>query len=723
MQTWYDQQYFTDDLLMKRTHIDLDWTSVADLKRRVQGDKMFLSPLSDAPVPPGLVRRAPEPPFDPLAQGAGQILQNSHVFDSPYQPTPQHSARNATLDSYLNNTSTSSDSPSSSFGGGFGRPSDSPDPLAVGGRISAHAINTDMHYSGRTGPGGFVAGSNPAMPFMARRGFNDASPDPAFGTRGSYGDMTPGRSSLYDAPGFNNNAGVTSIPWQSTVNNGQPFDTLNQGASNPNGMYASNGQTTPHGVAELPFGATAPFAKGSSFNTFRTASSQDGSAGAAGQPSPSYGAPGSQREFSRLLGRDPLGRSMGLRDEPEMNNSSTQNQSPTLQYATHQPQHQHSLPPISTALGQPFQSAPISPLVSSQQARHLQMQMPARPVVSQSPWGTPTDQTSRSRPFDAQHPTVNNTVVRPLTTPSQTSPWPRGQAGTQPAMADAQVPVDDGWGELTDEPQSLTFNHVNQHNQLQQGFTEGVTLSGAAGMDSPAAQAIPPSADQGASFDAPISSSPVATRDDAPRKAPVSKRQTNTMPPQAITSEPSQPLPAAGGVKSPPSGPSTPTPKPAWSTEEEAKKTKPSGLSMGLREIQDAEKKRKDVQKAADKEKERATRATAQVPTEDGQTFTATWGLPTSQVGTRPIGTNAAKESTGSAASPASPSNAAAWTNAGKTPATKKTMKEIQEEEERRKKLVAREKETVAQAAKRAYAESATKVSPCVFSPGPWQKY
>jgi PERQ amino acid-rich with GYF domain-containing protein len=57
MQQWHDEGYFSADLLMKRTHLETEWLPVGELARRLGGDKIFLSPLIAAVVPPGLSRR------------------------------------------------------------------------------------------------------------------------------------------------------------------------------------------------------------------------------------------------------------------------------------------------------------------------------------------------------------------------------------------------------------------------------------------------------------------------------------------------------------------------------------------------------------------------------------------------------------------------------------------------------------------------------------------
>ena len=143
--------------------------------------------------------------------------------------------------------------------------------------------------------------------------------------------------------------------------------------------------------------------------------------------------------------------------------------------------------------------------------------------------------------------------------------------------------------------------------------------------------------------------------------------------------------------------------KTVWSKDDDGKK--PSGVSIGFREIQEAEAKQSEARKAA-LERERATAAARNTspPTEDSPVPTTTsWGLPTSQVQT------GRKEpaSTGSP-TPAVP----VWTNVVKPPATKKTMKEIQEEERRKKveQQQAQEKEIINATVRRSHAEAVSKV-------------
>jgi PERQ amino acid-rich with GYF domain-containing protein len=186
---------------------------------------------------------------------------------------------------------------------------------------------------------------------------------------------------------------------------------------------------------------------------------------------------------------------------------------------------------------------------------------------------------------------------------------------------------------------------------------------------------------------------PTLTAPKAKVKSAVREAQAPTLV-SAQKSTPPAPIPA---LKSP-----SPVPKPAWATEDDAKKGK---ASLGLREIQEAEAKKAEARKIA--ERERLARALVSTPpavVDDAQPFTASWGLPTSQTGVRAAVTPRSGEAV---ATPAA--SAPVWTSTSTAPA-KKTMKEIQEEEERRKKMGLKDS-MAATAARRGYAETTFKVS------------
>ncbi|CCO27737.1 GYF domain-containing protein mpd2 [Rhizoctonia solani AG-1 IB] len=171
---------------------------------------------------------------------------------------------------------------------------------------------------------------------------------------------------------------------------------------------------------------------------------------------------------------------------------------------------------------------------------------------------------------------------------------------------------------------------------------------------------------------------------------------------KATSKDPVAPAPAPVLA---PESPQASTPATAWATTEQEK---PASLS--LREIQEAEARKAEARKVA----ERVAKASAPAPnagtaTDEAAGVTGSWGLP--QVGAR----------SNVPAQAAATNNGPAWTKPATAPAGKKSMKEIQEEEERRKKTVAAAantnatKETPAviaqQAAKRAYADSAKNVA------------
>ncbi|KAF7310551.1 GYF domain-containing protein [Mycena chlorophos] len=159
MQKWYDEGYFTPELLMKRTHIDVDWVSVKDLAHiaRMAGiDKLFYAPSLPA-GPPG-ISRGNDPPAE------------QNAFVAPLQPAPVRTLRSSTLDAF----STNSDSPSSSFGTGrFGKfGNGSPDSSGFGGRASSQYSADSPNVGNRFGVG---AESSSAL---RRTGFGDPMLDP-----------------------------------------------------------------------------------------------------------------------------------------------------------------------------------------------------------------------------------------------------------------------------------------------------------------------------------------------------------------------------------------------------------------------------------------------------------------------------------------------------------------------------------------------------------------
>ncbi|KAJ6604179.1 hypothetical protein DFH09DRAFT_300736 [Mycena vulgaris] len=620
MQKWYDDGYFTADLLMKRTHVDVNWVAVGDLAelaRLAGSEKLFLAPPLPS-GPPGLSRLT-DLPSQPFAAPGEQ-----NTYNAPLQPAPVRSLRSSTLDAYAGG-STHSDSPSSSFGAGrFG--SGSPDSNGFGGR--ANQYSTDPTVGGRFGVPSESSSS------LRRNTFTDSPLEPsALGPRFAGGDVYA----------TNGSYSPSQVPWQASSNNplGSTFEALN-------GTFGSSSNLTP-GLGQ-----------GSSFGHIRTP-----------QDSPA--------NFPEFLGSPQIG-------GPSFG--------PGQQYS-----HLHSSPytpqqapaAVSNVFGQP--SKPILPLP---QPPAQNASIPVAPT--QSPWGAVPDpsNTRRAAPFDSVRPAVHGAINNQSTTPLQTSPW--GAAAVQtsepsPWFAASHGIIDEtNWKE--ERGHSLTFSNLGQHNQQFTSPPVDVSNAPVTANETIRPTEIP---------DTEIPTKPTVV---PPPPTKTRTKSTSQAPAQASI------VPTIPAAESTPQVPSAP-PKAAWLKEEEAKRPKPSGVTLSLRDIQDAESKKAEARKVAERDRDRAVRASSSAAPapEEAQPFTASWGLPTSQAGARAA---PAKE-TGAAASP---TTGAVWTNTAKPTVTKKTMKEIQEEEEKRKKLAT--KETVAAAARRAYAESTSKAPPLPAPGAAW---
>ncbi|KAJ7139677.1 hypothetical protein C8R44DRAFT_309565 [Mycena epipterygia] len=628
MQKWYDDGYFTADLLMKRTHLDIDWVAVgelAELARLSGSEKLFLSPPLPS-GPPGLSRPT-DPPGQPLMAPGEQ-----NVYNGPLQPAPVRQLRSSTLDAYVGGSS-HSDSPSSSFGAGrFG--SGSPDPNGFGGRATQYS--TDPAVGGRFGV------TSESSSALRRNTFGDPSLEPsaaAFGSRFVAGGATDSYTAPTPTGAFSVVDTFTPTPTGSFT---ATIDPYSNGSFSPafNALNGSFGSSP---------NLTGGLGQGNGFGHIRAP--QDSA---------------SPANFPEFIGAQQVGgTSFG----------------PGQQYS-----HLHSSPytPQQSAAGAPNlfgqASKPILPQPGTQNSG-----IPAAPT--QSPWGAVPDPSNarRTAPFDNVLPTTSNAAINRPTTPLQASPWGAAAQTSEPSpwfAASHGVIDENNWKE--ERGHSLTFSNLGQHNQQFTSVPEDASKAPVVAKEVAQPLEIPDA-------DAPTKPAVVPPR--PPKTRTKSIPQPTAQPPIVPT------IPATESTSQVPSGP----PKAAWSKEEEAKRPKPSGVALSLRDIQDAESKKAEARKVAERDRDRAVRAsssTAPAP-EEAQPFTASWGLPTSQAGVR---TAPAKE-TGAAVSPTT--TGAVWTNAVKPGATKKTMKEIQEEEEKRKKLAT--KETVAAAARRAYAESTSK--------------
>lgn len=670
MQKWFEEGYFAPDLLMKRTTMDTEWTTVGDLAVRANGEKLFLSHFNS--LPPGLSRRM-DPPFESIAPQAGG-MNGAHMSQSPYQPIPTRSMH-PSFDTFYVPETAASNSPSSSFGAAR-FVNDSPDPMAfAGGRM----IN-QMHPMSDS-PVGSRQGSLMAEPtsgFVNRRqGFNEPAYDPAFGGR-ALGNIGPARTSSVDSYGMGSQGG-----WP-------PANAVHPGYIARNGSVDSAGPFSPNIAGSM--GTQSPLTR--EFGNVRAP--QDGLVGGYG----SIGGPGSQST---------IGSAGVYPSEDRQNTFGTVGQD---SYASGLPS---SSPFVSSAQSQQYTQSPsvqyASPSVSSAQPALNQPQQ----VPSPSPWKTIEESVPKRtgmKPFDPEIiPTSRNTV----STRVVGSPQPSSISRSQPASAaKEQAPwyashsaAADSWSSAQG-PNSLTVSNLGQHNQQQE--------QEAAQEAAERREEQPSVASKKDSTPAATAAAETTTLAQAPAPTPKTSRKAPASPaiPKATPAVTTTTQPVKAPSPSPAPSPAVAAPaKPVWSTEDDKKKT--PGAPMSLREIQEAEAKKQEARKAAERERARAAAAAQASSQEETAPFTTSWGLPTSQAG-KTQSSSVAKDTTVSASSSSgtvapSAASAAVWTNSPKALPAKKTMKEIQEEEEKRKKMAAKET-AAATAARRAYAETTTKV-PC----------
>ncbi|KAI6158741.1 hypothetical protein EDD17DRAFT_1619517 [Pisolithus thermaeus] len=660
MQKWFDEGYFTPELLMKRTHLDVEWIPVATLERRCNGGKVFLSQPTSNSVPPGLTLHSESPhSYSPA---------HEHSTFNGYQPVPQRAVRSTTLDpSYLSSVSPSESPSSSSGAAGFG--DGSPDATMFVNRIGGSAYSGDTNYGGRG--------------LAARVQLQDPVADP----RVPFNNRVPVRATSIDAFGSYNGG----PPWSAGLG------PLNQGFSANERHPFTDGYS---GVTSNVKGPNVPVAQVHGFNqeSFNDAPYSDarGLGGYHDAPLAKQATEGNGTVFSNSLINGISGSQYGSPTQSQYSQPS----------ASFPPSLQHQVvPPFGEALTQ----TSVSPHLPHTPTSAVQ------PNSGTSPWPDPSP-IHRTRTVDT------SVTSSPVAAPAQAQQGFNWVGPIQPpqAVPKLQDPspwltaslggTDDRWKEIPD-----SLSDAGQCTKLRGQGEEGVLVAGhpasggtpalpilQAPVDElPLASAVPTSASQ----PTPASSEPQAT----------SKPRRRSTAHDAHTSVTVQKSTPASVVKGPSPVPIIPPPasKSVWSTADEERKAKPTA-TMSLREIQEAEAKMAETRKATEKERERArtnTAAFVAAPgSEDPQSFSVSWGLPTSQAGARNI---PPPKETSTPAVPSVP----VWTTATPTSTSKKSMKEIQEEEERRKKVVVRE--SVASAAtRRAYAETAFKPVPSAQSTG-----
>lgn len=320
--------------------------------------------------------------------------------------------------------------------------------------------------------------------------------------------------------------------------------------------------------------------------------------------------------------------------------------------------------------------------------------LPGNPVKP-SPWAAPAEPQVRPRPFDADIPNSRNVFIarQPSPPSTKTTSWQESQSTVQAWLTESQRASGNDWGQIPENPQSVAASDSHKYGTAAVEAEIPVDVLSVA---------VPTKVDaitvDGRS-ETTVKSMPTKKKAISSQETPVVLLPKRNLPEESSTAvdvDGTKPMiePQASLANS----------KAAWVSEDDTK-AKSSTTPISLREIQELELKRQETKKLVEKDKERAMKS--QGSTE--ATFTASWGLPTSQAGSR-LNSVLTKETSSAVTTPTNSSPVPpVWTNAVK-PTAKKSMKEIQEEEERRKKAQAKEKETVATTVKRAYGDTTAKV-------------
>lgn len=653
MQKWFDEGYFTPDLLMKRTHIDVDWVAVGILERRAAGGKIFLPQLSNGP--PGLAIRTESP------KGYSPVHEQN-MFNG-YQSVPTQTLR-TTLDSSLNGSSPI-ESPSSSLGGGrFGN--GTPDPPPFGGRPGNSVYSSDSNFAGGT--------------FSGRATFQDSISDPR-----TFSNNILARVPTIDTLNAYSGGGESS-PWSAGPGQiSQGFDDNEQHpySNGFNGLGSGTiGNPLPvnhvHGINQEHFGDAA-------YSGMVSLSSHYDSP-VVRQPPDVNGA-----SFNSNMVNG-LGSQFGVPTQFS--------QSPSVPYAA--PQQRQSVSPFGDLLPQTTEGPDVTQIPTS-----------AVQPNSASPWATRTrafDSPATPSPVVPPRPQASEWITQPAQ-PVDPSPW---LMASLPVVDDVwgEMPGPNSltFSNLGQHNKLQQQEEEGADNIVVSPIEDTVAPPpNTQPAQTESTNAIPASATPIASPSVPPEIIPASIPDTQGPIAPKARRKSTARDVQAPASKTAPPLtPTAVKDKPPAPPPTADQPKPVWAVEDDSKKQKGGGATISLREIQEAEVRKSEARKAAEKERERVARANiagGNFVVEENQPFTSSWGLPTSQAGARnQIPSKEAPTINSTTAAPAAP----VWTNTT-SPAAKKTMKEIQEEEERRKKLPVKESMASA-AARRAYADSTLKV-------------
>ncbi|CAL1696731.1 unnamed protein product [Somion occarium] len=569
MQKWYDEGYFTPELLMKRMHVDTDWTSVRDLLRFSNGGKMFLSPI-----------RRPEPFLN------GLTAEQTNQYNSPFEPVPSRAIRTATLDSYLHNDSNASDSPTSSFSAGRFT-NNSPDPSILSGRIGGHLQQTSS--------GSPFNGLNAMEPL--RRVLDESFEVSSH----SYGGYSPARANPVDPLMFNGvERGMPYSPGFGVGDNG-----LVPNASVFNANRTTLDMPVVNSQSSTPmFGTNSPISMGGGF--------------------------GGQQEQPRLMNLHKTRLETRPEVQSRLGGFASENGSPFLQHSqafipgVNAP-YQHDAQSLQSLGSVPERRSSVSP--NEQAGLQQPHVLPTQPT---SPWAASQSPVRRPGPFEPNYPTAQNTILgrsmapgQPLSTVQPAPPVP-----TQSPWQTVQPGVNEPWGQ---NPSSLTTANLGQHDQQQQKqVADQTSVQPTISPVMVEAPVAVPTGDAQASSSATViapSTAPEPPRTKKQRKEAALSLSSPAVKPTSVPA----PAPVAP-TKTPSPVPSAAESKPAWAVDEDRHSSGAVKSLREIQELEARQaeaRKAAERERAARAAAAVATSPSA----EDIQPFTASWGLPISQAG------------------------------------------------------------------------------------------
>ncbi|KAG8874897.1 hypothetical protein FRB97_005557 [Tulasnella sp. 331] len=714
MQTWYSSGYFADDLLLQRVELDQDFDPLYDLRQRVISpgtqETLFLSSISSKVplLPPGLVSgQTSAPPGQQHFTTAPQHLNGSAA------PSPGHV-------STLMGSSSYHSSPS---GSNAAFTTSNTDVNAPSGTTTVRSTLSDLEKQKREREEFLRDLREKELASQAHINASDGSADGTSHINASDGSAD-GTSHINASDGSaDGTSHIIMGAGRGMANGGFGGVDLGIGSSVLPASFLSGQMGFQGNRNDLGYQNDFGISQNHQMQSFNTPSSLT----SLGQPS--------AFSSNHILGfnEGPLhnGRLLG-----QMYSSAPIHGHPQAQVWPGQQQQG-----LSNHLGN------FAPVAAAPNHSHSHVS------TESSPWYSIIEPSNANLPLDHHHQRHASQFQQPSTNQetisfhASSAPWGHHTASQS---ATSSGPTDQHYGFASEQhphasPLATTPQPAAEAPSAQLQVTPDVSVSGQRVSDllqslnlrdspsQPPQPADPPAVvpspvTQQATVEKPTTTSTAQHEPSSAQQQGSGKRRAAAaaaVPAGIIILEKLAPAPFSDHETPAVSTPSSA--RPVWSNFSGDDKSIVAS-TVSLRQIQETEAKRAAEQKKVEREKAKAAAATTETPSPQSivptSELTGSWGLP--QVG-RAVQVPAAP-------SPAPPSTPVAAGNVWSTKppqASKKTMKEIQEEEERQKKVAAQQAQVrepgpaqivaaPVAPAKRGYADSAKTSSTTSVSTGVW---